>query len=179
MSDFKWYVLRTKTGCEARAKQSIEDLVESKKLKDEIGEVLIPERDVIHVVKGKKVTRSRKVYPGYIFVQMKMSERISYVIKNLNNVIHFVGSHFQPVEVPEEQLQAIGKQIEESAAGGAEAQILFSQGEAVQIIDGPFKNFSGTVEEVHPEKGRVRVSVSIFGRPTPVEFDFAQVHKET
>lgn len=178
MQDFKWYVLKTKTSCEGRAKQRIEDLAKKKELKGLIGEILIPEKDVIQIVKGKKVTRSKKIYPGYIFVQMKLSDELSYVIKNLSNVSHFVGNRFQPLEVPKEQLEVIDRQIEESSAN-PQAQISFSEGETVLVIDGPFKNFNGKVEEVNQEKGRVKVSVSIFGRPTPVEFDFAQVHRET
>ena len=177
MENFKWYVLKTKTSCEARAKQMIEDLVKTKDLKDQVGEVLIPEREVIQVVKGKKVTRSKKIYPGYIFVKMKLSDELSYRIKNLAKVSHFVGGRFKPIEVPPEQLKVIDQQIEESAAN-PQAQISFSEGETVLVIDGPFKNFNGTVEEVNQEKGRVKVSVSIFGRPTPVEFDFSQVHRE-
>lgn len=178
VENFKWYILKTKTSCEQRAKQMIEDLVKTKKLEKQVGEILIPEKNVIQVVKGKKVTRSKKIYPGYIFVQMKLSEQLSHTIKNITNVSHFVGSRFQPVEVPKEQLEVIGKQIEESTEH-PQAQISFSEGEAVVVIDGPFKNFNGTVEEVNQEKGRVKVFVSIFGRPTSVEFDFSQVHKET
>lgn len=177
MQDFKWYVLKTKTSCEGRAKQMIEELVENKNLKDQIGEILIPEKDVIQVVKGKKVVRSKKIYPGYIFLQMKLSDELSHAIKNVSGVSHFVGGRFQPMEVPKEQLTVINQQIEESSAN-PQAQVSFSEGEAVVVIDGPFKNFNGTVEEVNQEKGRVKVSVSIFGRPTPVEFDFSQVHRE-
>ena len=177
MLDFKWYVLKTKTSCEGRAKKMIEDLIKTKNLKSQIGEILIPEKDVIQVIKGKKVTRSKKIYPGYIFVQMKLSDELSYVIKNVSNVSHFVGGRFKPSEVPKEQVKIIDQQIEESSAH-PQAQISFSEGEAVAVIDGPFKGFSGSVEEVNQEKGRVKVSVSIFGRPTPVEFDFAQVHRE-
>ncbi|MCZ0933469.1 MAG: transcription termination/antitermination protein NusG [Oligoflexia bacterium] len=177
MEDLKWYVLKTKTNCEARAKQMIEDLIKTKNLKDKIGEVLIPEKEVIQIVKGKKVTRSKKIYPGYIFVKMKLSDELSYLIKSITNVSHFVGGRFKPIEVPSEQLKVIDQQIEESSAN-PQAQITFSEGEAVLVIDGPFKNFNGTVEEVNQEKGRVKVSVSIFGRPTPVEFDFSQVHRE-
>ncbi len=178
MQDFKWYVLRTKTSYEKRAKQMIEDLTENKNLQDQIGEILIPERDVIQIVKGKKVVRSKKIYPGYIFVQMKLSDKLSHVIKNVSGVSHFVGGQIKPLEVPEEQLRMIDRQMEESSAH-PQAQISFSEGETVLVIDGPFKNFNGTVEEVNQEKGRVKVSVSIFGRPTPVEFDFSQVHRES
>jgi len=177
VQDFKWYILKTKTSHERRAKRMIEDLVENKNLKDQIGEILIPEKDVIQVVKGKKVVRSKKIYSGYIFVQMRLSDELSYAIKNVSGVSHFVGGRFQPMEVPKEQLTVINQQIEESSAN-PQAQVSFSEGEAVLVIDGPFKNFNGTVEEVNQEKGRVKISVSIFGRPTPVEFDFSQVHRE-
>ena len=174
---FKWYILKTKSNCEQRAKKMIEDMVRAKKLEDQIKEVLIPEKSVIQLVKGKKVTKAKKIYPGYIFIRMDLNDKMSYAIKSLANVSHFVGSRFQPIEVPQEQLDKIGQQIEESSAG-PQARPAFSEGETVLIIDGPFKNFNGQVEEVNAEKARVKVSVSIFGRPTPVEFDFAQVHKE-
>ncbi|MCY4321306.1 MAG: transcription termination/antitermination protein NusG [Bdellovibrionaceae bacterium] len=178
MEDFKWYVLKTKTNCEGRAKQMISDLVDNKNLKEQIKEVLIPEKDVIQVVKGKKIPRSKKIYPGYIFIKMKLNDRLSYLIKSVTNVSHFVGGRFKPIEVPPEQLKVIDQQMKESSEN-PQAQITFSEGESVLVIDGPFKNFNGTVEEVNKEKGRVKVSVSIFGRPTPVEFDFDQVHRET
>ena len=177
MENLKWYVLKTRTNCEGRAKKMIEDLIKNKNLSDQVGEVLIPEKEVIQIVKGKKVTRSKKIYPGYIFVQMKLSDELSYAIKSVTNVSHFVGGRFKPIEVPPEQLKVIDQQIEESSAN-PQTQITFSEGETVLVIDGPFKNFNGTVEEVNQEKGRVKVSVSIFGRPTPVEFDFSQVHRE-
>jgi len=176
--DLKWYILKTKTNYEARAKLMIEEMVKNKSLEQSVLEVLIPEKDVIQVVKGKKVKRSKKIYPGYIFVKMKLTDELSYQIKNVSNVSHFVGGCFKPMEVPPEQLKVIDKQIEDSMAN-PEADISFSEGEAVLVIDGPFKGFSGTVEEVNQEKARIKVSVSIFGRPTPVELDFSEVHKET
>ena len=179
MENFKWYILKTKTNCENRAKSVIERAVKTRKLEDQVKEILIPERDVVQVVKGKKVTRSKKIYPGYIFIQMNLGGKLWHVIQNSANVSHFVGGERdKPLEVPPEQLEAINQKIEESAESPA-AQISFSEGEFVQVIDGPFKNFNGKVEEVNQEKGRVKVSVSIFGRPTPVEFDFEQVHRET
>ena len=177
MQELKWYILKTKVNCEERAKQMIKDLIEKKSLQDKIGDVLIPERDVIQVIKGKKVTRSKKIYPGYIFVQMDLSDELAYFIKHLTNVSHFVGNRLQPLEVPKKQLEMIDKQIKEASAH-PQAKVSFLEGELVLVIDGPFKNFNGKVEEVNQEKGRVKVSVSIFGRPTPVEFDFAQVHRE-
>jgi len=176
--DQKWYILKTKTNYESRAKYMIEEMIKNKKLEDSILEVLIPERDVIQVLKGKKIKRSKKIYPGYIFVKMNLTDELSYHIKNVTNVSHFVGGRFKPMEVPPEQLKVIDKQIEDSVAN-PESEISFSEGESVLDIDGPFKGFSGTVEEVNQEKARIKVSVSIFGRPTPVELDFSEVHKET
>ena len=175
--NLKWYILKTKTNYEARAKKMIEDVIKNKSLEEEIEEVLIPEKEVIQVLKGKKVTRLKKIYPGYIFVKMKLTPELAYTIKNVSNVSHFVGNKLEPLEVPKEQLQNIGKQIEEGVRA-PETVVSFTEGDTVLVIDGPFKNFNGQVEEVNHEKGRVKVSVKIFGRPTPVDVDFAQVHKE-
>ena len=176
--DQRWYILKTKTNYEARAKHMIEEMVRNKKLEKSVKEVLIPEKDVIQVVKGKKVKRSKKIYPGYIFIKMDLTDELSYQIKNVTNVSHFVGGRFKPMEVPPEQLKIIDKQIEDSAAN-PESDISISEGESVSVIDGPFKGFSGVVEEVDQKTSRVKVSVSIFGRATPVELDFSEVHKET
>ena len=141
MEDFKWYILKTKTSCEGRAKQMIEDLVKSKNLKDQIGEVLIPEKDVIQVVKGKKVTRSKKIYPGYIFVQMKLNDRLSYIIKNCFPMsVTLWGGGLSLWRFPKSSYRVIDQQIEESSAN-PQAQISFSEGETVLVIDGPFKKF--------------------------------------
>ena len=178
MEDFKWYILKTKTNCEARAKETIEKFIKKHKLEDNVKQVLIPEKDVVTVVKGKKVTRSRKIYPGYIFIEMIFSNQVWHVIKGSSNVIHFVGGlKSKPLEVPSEQLAVVNQKIEDSVIN-PQAQVTFSEGESVQVIGGPFKNFSGIVEEVNQEKGRVKVHVNIFGRPTPIEFDFSQIHRE-
>ena len=179
MSEVKWYILKTKTNCEARAKLSIEKLVKIHGFSEQVKRVLIPEREVVEVVKGKKVNRPKKIYPGYIFIEMVLSNDIWHMIKKAASVIHFVGgTKDQPLEVPAEQLAIVNQKVQESV-DNPQAQITFSEGETVVVIDGPFKNFNGVVEEVSPDKGRVKVSVSIFGRPTPVEFDFSQVHRES
>jgi len=178
MEDFKWYILKTRTNCEAKAKSIIETIVKTRKIEDQIKTVLIPQRDVVEVLKGKKITRAKKIYPGYIFLQMKLSDDLWHAIKSAPNVSHFVGgSKSKPQEVPSEQLEAIEQKIKDGAEN-PQTKMAFSEGDTVLVIDGPFKNFNGVVEEVNKEKGRIKVSVSIFGRPTPVEFDFAQVHGE-
>ncbi len=178
MEDFKWYILKTRTNCEAKAKSVIETIIKTRKIQDRVKTILVPKRDVVEISKGKKVTCAKKIYPGYIFLQMKLSDELWHVIKSAPNVSHFVGgTKSKPKEVPSEQLDIIEQKIKDGA-NNPQTKITFSEGDAVLVIDGPFKNFNGVVEEVNKEKGRVKVSVSIFGRPTPVEFDFEQVHRE-
>lgn len=174
--DYKWYILKTKANCELKAKQAIEKGIKRHKIEDKIRGIMIPEREIVRVVKGKKVTRPMRIYPGYVFIEMKMDRASWHTITSSANVSHFIGGG-RPFEVPKEQLDQITKKVEDSAKG-PKVQISFSEGESVKVIDGPFKSFNGVVEEVNQEKGRVKVSVSIFGRPTPVDFDFSQIYKE-
>lgn len=179
MQDFKWYIIKAKTNCEAKAKFAIESIIKVKKMENEIKEVLIPEKEVVEISKGKKVVRSKKIYPGYIFLQMKLSPELWHVIKGASSVSHFVGgTRTRPREVPAEQLQMIEQKIKDGTEN-PQTKVNFCEGDTILVIDGPFKNFNGVVEDVNQEKARVKVSVSIFGRPTPVEFDFSQVHKES
>ena len=176
-NDFKWYIIKTKTNCEFKAREAIQRIAKDHHIEEQLKDILIPEKEVVDVVKGKKVTRPRKFYPGYVFIQMRLTDRLWHLIKSASNVVNFIGKQGMPAEVPAQQIEAITHQIEETATHPHES-ISFTAGEYVKVIDGPFKSFSGVVEEVNQEKGRVKVSVSIFGRPTPVELDFAQVHRE-
>lgn len=175
-SKLKWYIVNTQTSCEAIAKNSIEERIRSLHLEDKFGEILIPSENVVELVKGKKATRARKFFPGYIFVQMLMSDETWHVVKNASKVTGFVGGKVKPPEVPEEEVMRVTRQM---AMGAEKVQqkVKFSVGESVTVIDGPFSGFNGAVEEINPEKGKVKVLVSIFGRPTPVELDFVQVEK--
>jgi len=175
-SKFKWYIVNTQTSCEAIAKNSIEERIRSLHLEDKFGEILIPSENVVELVKGKKATRARKFFPGYIFVQMLMSDDTWHIVKNASKVTGFVGGKVKPPEVPEEEVMRVTRQM---ALGAEKVQpkVKFSVGESVTVIDGPFSGFNGAVEEINPEKGKVKVLVSIFGRPTPVELDFVQVEK--
>ena len=175
----KWYIIKTKTNCEFRAKESIENLMKTHKLESAVDEILVPEKDVVEVVKGKKITRSKKFYPGYIFIQMDLTDQVWHLIRGISNVINFVGGgKGHPPEVPPAQIEAMQGQMKGDTRG-PEVRFSFSVGESVMVIDGPFKGFSGIVKEVHQDKGRIKIEVSIFGGPTPVELDFAQVHSET
>ena len=175
--DFKWYIVKTKTNCEFKARESIKRLAKDHHLSSQLKEILIPEKEVVEVIKGKKVTRPRKFYPGYVFIQMHLTDHLWHLIKSAHNVVNFVGKQGIPTEVPVQQIEAITHQVEEDASH-PQSKITFTVGEHVKVIDGPFKSFSGVVEEVNHEKGRVKVSVSIFGRPTSVELDFSHVYRE-
>ena len=178
MSDLKWYVVNTQTGCENTAKASILDRVKRANLTEKFGEILIPAENVVELVKGKKATKSRKFFPGYIFVQMALTDETWQLVKNSSKVSGFVGGKSKPPEIPEAEVQRVAKQMEVGAEKPRQ-KVSFSVGESVTVVDGPFSNFNGSVEEINEEKGKVKVLVSIFGRPTPVELDFIQVEKSS
>jgi transcription termination/antitermination protein NusG len=177
--DKKWYIVNVQTGCEMIAKSAIEERIRSLKMEKHFGDVMIPAENVVQLVKGQKQTRSKKFFPGYIFVNMFLSDETWHLVRNSTKVTGFVGSgsgKTRPPEVPEHEVFRITQQV----AGVAEkpkTKINLSSGENVTVIDGPFSSFTGTVEDVNEEKGKVKVMVSIFGRPTPVELDFVQVEK--
>lgn len=172
----KWYIVNTQTGCEQTAKSAIEEKIKTKKMEKFFGEILIPAENVVELVKGQKQTKSRKFFPGYIFVQMFLNEETWHLVKNSSKVSGFVGGKVKPPEVPEHEVLRVTQQM----AGIAEKpkpKIRYAIGDTVVVVDGPFSNFNGVVEEINEDKGKVKVSVSIFGRSTPVELDFVQVDK--
>jgi transcription termination/antitermination protein NusG len=173
----KWYVVHTYSGYEHKAKAALEERARALKLQDKIGDILVPTERVQELGKGgqRKIT-SRKFFPGYIFVNMELDDETWHVIKNTPKVTGFVGHSTNPPEVPESEVREITQQMHEGALR-PKPKVLFEAGEAVKVIDGPFQDFNGTVEEVRPDKGKVRVLISIFGRATPVELDFVQVEK--
>lgn len=172
----KWYIVNTQTGCEAIAKASIEDRISSNRMQEHFGDILIPAENVVELVKGKKATRSRKFFPGYIFINMNLTDQSWHLVKSASKVSGFVGGSGRPPEVPEHEVARVTKQME-TGAEKPKQKVSFNVGENVTVIDGPFSNFNGSVEEINEEKGKVKVLVSIFGRPTPVELDFIQVEK--
>jgi len=171
----KWYVVHTYSGHENRARLSLIAEIKKSPIADQFGDVLIPTESVLEVVKGQRRTTTRKFYPGYLFVQMAMNERTFHLVKNTPKITGFLGGT-NPTPVRESEIQSINTQMSEGAIK-PKPKVLFEEGENVRVIDGPFANFAGTVEEVKPEKQKVRVLVSIFGRATPVELDFGQVEK--
>ncbi|MBM7115429.1 transcription termination/antitermination protein NusG [Archangium primigenium] len=174
----KWYVVHTHSNFENQAKKSLEEQIRLKGLQEFFGEILIPMEQVVEMVKGEKKSSRRKFFPGYIFVQMEMNDRSLHLVKNTAKITGFPGvsQNEQPLPMSEAEVKRITSQISEGTLK-PKPKVQFSERDTVRVIDGPFANFNGTVEEVNAEKGRVKVLVSIFGRATPVELDFMQVEK--
>ncbi len=172
----QWYVIHTYSGFENKVKQSIEQRVAALGLAHMVSQVMIPTETVVELKKGKRREASQKFFPGYVLVRMEMTDDLWYLIKNTPKVTGFVGPGVRPTPIPEAQVQAILHQVE-TGAERPKHRILFSRGESVRVIDGPFSNFTGVVDEVKPDKGRLKVMVSIFGRPTPVDLEFLQVER--
>ncbi len=171
-----WYVVHTFSGYEQKAKAALEDRVKNLGQQDNFGEILVPVEKVVELVKGKKKTSTRKFFPGYILVQMELNDETWHVVKETPKVTGFVGGTTQPSPVSDEEVKSIMKQMEEGAIK-PKPRVLFTTGESVKVVDGPFADFNGVVEEVRPDKGKLRVLISIFGRATPVELEFVQVER--
>jgi len=172
----QWYVVHTYSGYEQKAKVALEERIQSLGRQDDFTEILVPSENVVEMKKGVKKTTSRRFFPGYILVKMDLNDDTWHLVKNTPKVTGFVGSGNNPPAVPEEEVMRITKQIDEGTLR-PKPKVEFEKGEAVRVVDGPFATFSGVVEEVSPEKGKLKVLVSIFGRSTPIELDFMQVEK--
>ena len=175
--DKKWYIVNVQTSCEAIAKAAIEERAASQGKEELFGDILIPTENVVQLIKGKKQSRAKKFFPGYIFVQMVLNDDTWHLVKSSSKVSGFVsvGGATKPLPVPEDQVARVADM--ESGAIKPVAKADFNIGESVTVVDGPFNNFNGTVEEINEDKGKVKVSVMILGRPTPVELDFVQVER--
>ncbi len=174
--NFKWYIVHAHSGMEERAKNALLDRAERLGKLHYFGEILIPTESVVELKKGQRKASQRKFLPGYMMVQMELTEEAWHVVKDTPRISGFIGDARNPPPVPESEVFRITNQMEEGAAKPV-AKYSFKDGDSVRVIDGPFSNFNGTVEEVKPEKSKLRVLVSIFGRATPVELDFIQVEK--
>ena len=171
-----WYVVHTYSGFEQKAKLALQERIRQHKMEDSFSDILIPSENVIELVRGEKKTTSRKFFPGYMLVKMKLNDNTWHLVKNTSKITGFVGNATRPPAVPEEEVLRITNQMEQGTLK-PRPKVEFEEGESVRVIDGPFVNFNGVVEEVKPDKGKLRVLVSIFGRSTPVELDFVQVEK--
>jgi transcription termination/antitermination protein NusG len=176
----KWYAVQTYSQSEKRAKANLQERIKLKNMEQHFGEILIPTEQVTEArAGGKSRTREHPSFPGYIFVEMDLNEETWHLVKDTSKVMGFVGGPGgkDPIEVKQSQIEDLRKGISEGAAK-PKAKVTFVAGDEVRVTDGPFSNFTGQVEEVKPEKQKVRVKVSIFGRSTPVELDFSQVEKK-
>lgn len=172
----KWYIVHTYSGYEQTAKTALESRVKAMSKEEEITEVLIPSEKVVEMVKGEKRTSNRKFFPGYILVKMELNNETWHIVKNTPKVTGFVGGSTNPPALSDDEVSEIVNQIEDGTVK-PKPKVTFEKGDAVTVTDGPFATFTGYVEEVYLDKGKVKVMVSIFGRPTPVELEFFQVKK--
>ena len=171
-----WYVVHTQTGSEERVKSYLENKLTLEGLQDLVTKVIIPTEQISEVRSGKKKISQRKFFPGYILVEMELNERTYLFIKSTPGVTGFIGLGKRPMPLPQTEVENILKRTEETQVKPS-PKIVFEKGEQVRVKDGPFVNFNGTIDEIHPEKGKLKVSVSIFGRATPVELEYWQVEK--
>ena len=172
----QWYIVHTYSGFEKKVAESLAQRVQAYGLQDEIGEILIPTEDVVEMRAGKKVVSSKRFFPGYILVEMHMSDNAWHVVKNTPKVTGFVGAGTKPTPLTKEEVDHILEQVK-SAAEKPKPKYTFEKGDHVRINEGPFTSFNGVVEDVNLDKNTLKVMVTIFGRATPVELDFLQVEK--
>lgn len=178
MSQQKWYIIHILSGSEKLIKRTILEHAAKKGLSHMFGEVVIPSVEVPELKRGKQVKTEKKIMPGYMFVQMDLNDDTWHLVQNVPKVTGFLGSGSKPRPVPESEVQGVFEQLE-TKAKDVTATKLYEVGEKVVVTDGPFESFTGLVEEVDAEKGKLKVSVSIFGRATPIDLSFAQVRKES
>jgi transcriptional antiterminator NusG len=172
----KWYIVHTYSGHEAKAKQALLERAKAFGKEDLFDEVLIPEESVVEMVKGQKRTSKRKFFPGYILVRMELTDETWHIVRGTPKITGFVGGEKKPPPISEEEVAKMTAQIKEGASK-PKPKISFEEGENVRVISGPFANFSGYIDEVMPEKEKLRVMVHVFGRATPVVLDYTNVEK--
>jgi transcriptional antiterminator NusG len=171
-----WYVVHTQTGSEDKVKTALENRVASHGLQDLITKVIIPTEQISEIRSGRKKVSQRKFFPGYLLLEMELSEQTYFLIKTTPGVTGFIGLGKKPMPLPQDEVDNILKRTEETQTKPI-PKTIFEKGEQVRVTEGPFVNFNGTVDEIHPEKGKLKVSVSIFGRSTPVELEYWQVER--
>ena len=172
----KWYIVHVYSGFENKVKAALEERIATSSYPEKFGEVVVPTEEIVELVKGKRKTSSRKFYPGYILVRMELDDETWHIVNDTAKVTGFLGGRRKPTPISEAEADQILNRME---AGKLKPQpkYFFESGDEIRVIDGPFTNFNGTVQEVNPEKGKIKVLVSIFGRSTPVELEFVQVQK--
>ena len=171
-----WYIVQAYSGFERKVVESIKEELKKHKLAEKLEEILVPTHQVTEVKKGKRTKKEKKFFPGYVLVKIELTNQIYHMIKNLQKVSGFLGSADKPTPISDSEIERILGQVSENAVS-QKTGISFEIGEKVKVCDGPFASFNGLIEEIDEEKSRLKVSVSIFGRPTPVELEYNQVEK--
>ncbi len=174
----KWYVVRAISGKEKRVKQYLESEIERNNLQDYVTQVLIPTEKVFQVRNGKKISKERNFFPGYVLVEAALIGEVAHVIKNIPDVLGFLGTKGEPEPLRPVEVNRILGKVDELSEQGEEVNVPFIVGESVKVTDGPFNSFSGVIEDINEEKKKLKVMVKIFGRKTPLELGFMQVEKE-
>lgn len=175
-SDYRWYVIHTYSGYETKVKESLLERMSAAGWEDKISEIMVPSEEIVELRKGKRRVSERKIFPGYILVKMILDDVTWHIVRDTPKITGFVGGRTHPTPLSDKEVQEIIDQTA-SESGKPKPKVLFRVGESVRIIDGPFTNFIGMVEEVNSDRGKIKVMVSIFGRSTPVELDFLQVER--
>jgi len=171
-----WYIIQTFSGFEKKVSETLKDIIKKKELSEKIEDVLVPIHEVTEVKRGKRVQRKKKYFPSYVLVKMEMDKELYHIINGIQKVTGFLGTKGTPVPVSEKEIDKIMGRIQEGTMV-PKTQVSFDIGEQVRVCEGPFASFSGLVEEVDEDKARLKVSVSIFGRPTPIDLEYNQVEK--
>jgi transcription termination/antitermination protein NusG len=180
MAEAKWYAIQTYSGHENKVQRLVQRRIDEETGEPEekqIQDVVVPTQEVVELRNGKRVTVTRRLYPGYVLVKMQYNQRTAHLVNNIQGVIKFLGTGSEPQPLHEEDLNKIfgGPATTEETAEEPVEQIPFTIGQVVEVIEGPFNDFSGTVQEIYPDKGKVKVEVSLFGRPTSIELDYTQL----
>jgi len=174
----KWYVVRAISGKEKKVKEYLENEINRLNLQEHIAQILIPTEKVYQIRKGKKISKERNYFPGYVLIEAELTGEIPHIIKNIPDVLGFLGTRGNPEPIRPSEVKRILGKVDELAEQGEEVNNPYIVGETVTVIDGPFNSFSGIIEEIDEEKKKLRVMVKIFGRKTPLELGFMQVEKE-
>ena len=172
----KWYVVHTQTGSEEKVKTSLENKIASSAIRDSVSKIIIPTEQISEIKSGKKRISQRKFFPGYLLVEMNLTDESWYLVKTTPGITGFIGLGKKPSPISEDEVESILKKTQETQVKPS-PKITFEKGESVRVVEGPFTNFNGTIDDIHPERGKIKVGVSIFGRVTPVELEYWQVEK--
>ena len=170
----RWYVIQTYSGQEDKVKQALEQTIEMLAIKDKVSQVLVPEEDVVELKGKKRVEKKKKMYPGYVFLEMGLNDETWFAIQQTPGVSRFIGTKTRPTPVSDREMQRVLKQI---GIKGERLEVAFEKGETVRVISGPFRGYTGTVDEISPERQKLKVLINIFGRDTPVEVNFEHAEK--